>query len=295
MQTRNDKILAFCNLDGLGLEISPSYNPVLPKARGYRVETLDVLDKEGLRRHYTGHNVNLDNIEDVDYVLAGNSYADAVGKTDCYDFIIASHVIEHVLDIIGFFKDCVKLLKPYGVLSLVVPDKRYCFDFFRPLTLAGSAINSAGETKKHSLGVVVEHFLHTGNIDMGIAWGKNADRGKIHLNHTTEQVKGMIDLYRGSPDGYIDAHRWVFTKSSFELLFNDLVSLDFLSNIVILKSYDVEGCEFYISLQKVPDDAYIKPPFDQNERLGLLMEIERELRETPIKTGKRGLRKWIKK
>src|SRR6266566_3060251 len=48
----------------------------------------------------------------------------------------------HVLD------DCDSLLKKGGVLSLVVPDKRYCFDRFRPLTDVGRVIDAARNPQK---------------------------------------------------------------------------------------------------------------------------------------------------
>lgn len=53
-----------------------------------------------------------------------------IGKADCYDWIIASHVIERVPDLISYLQQCEALLKSDGILSLVIPDKRYCFDYF---------------------------------------------------------------------------------------------------------------------------------------------------------------------
>jgi len=49
-----------------------------------------------------------------------------------FDYCLASHVIEHIPNPIAFFQSIAHLLKPGGVLSLAVPDKRYTFDFFQP-------------------------------------------------------------------------------------------------------------------------------------------------------------------
>jgi len=38
---RNDRIKSMFDTYGFGLEIGPSYNPLLPKAEGYNVEILD--------------------------------------------------------------------------------------------------------------------------------------------------------------------------------------------------------------------------------------------------------------
>lgn len=38
---RNEKILAQCNLDGIGLEIGAGYSPAVTKSQGYNIEVLD--------------------------------------------------------------------------------------------------------------------------------------------------------------------------------------------------------------------------------------------------------------
>ena len=43
------------NRAGFGLEIGPSFNPVVPKASGARVETLDHTDQSGLIEKYRTH------------------------------------------------------------------------------------------------------------------------------------------------------------------------------------------------------------------------------------------------
>jgi len=81
-----------------------------------------------LRAKYTNHGVDLAKIEEVDYVWQG--FSQFIGATK-FDWIIASHVIEHVPCVISFLRDCESVLKPDGVLSLAIPDKRRCFDKLR--------------------------------------------------------------------------------------------------------------------------------------------------------------------
>lgn len=68
------------------------------------------MSREGLIVKYTGHNVNLDNIENVDYICNGEPYVKLVGKSNYYDWVIASHVIEHTPDLISFINDCNEIL-----------------------------------------------------------------------------------------------------------------------------------------------------------------------------------------
>ena len=122
-----------------------------PKKQGLRVYVLDHCDKKALIEKYRRHEGNIENIEEVDFVWDGRSYTELIGRRHIYDWIIGSHVLEHTSDLIGFLNDCDSLLKKDGVLSLAVPDKRYCFDRFRPLSGIGrhrcraqSAENSFG-------------------------------------------------------------------------------------------------------------------------------------------------------
>jgi len=96
--SRNNILLASINKEGRGLEVGPSHRPAAPRREGYQVEIIDHLDREGLLAKYRDHNLDLDAIEEVDYIWSGQSYAELTGKTDHYDWIIASHVIEHTPD-----------------------------------------------------------------------------------------------------------------------------------------------------------------------------------------------------
>jgi SAM-dependent methyltransferase len=145
--TREDKALYALNKKGAGLEIGPSHHPIAPKSRGFNVHILDHASAEELRAKYKGHGVNLDNVENVDFVWSGQSLPDLIGRTACYDWIIASHVIEHVPDLGSFLQQCEALLKTDGVLSLVIPDKRYCFDYFSPPSTTGSVLDAWAEKR----------------------------------------------------------------------------------------------------------------------------------------------------
>ena len=51
-----------------------------------------------------------------------------------FDAILASHVLEHMPDPISFLTSAQQLLKPDGLVILALPDKRFMFDFFKPMT-----------------------------------------------------------------------------------------------------------------------------------------------------------------
>jgi len=74
-----------------------------------------------------------------------------------FDAFIASHVIEHTTDLIGFLDTAETLLCPSGIVILAIPDKRYCFDYFRPLTTTGEVLcASASRRSRHTRRIIFD-------------------------------------------------------------------------------------------------------------------------------------------
>ena len=151
-KNRQEKLLHDVRKDGIGLEIGPSFRPAAAKRDGFRVQVIDHMSREQLVEKYKDNPVDVAKIEEVDFVWKGEPYAELTGKTKFYDWIIASHVIEHTPDLIGFLKECDSVLKDGGILSLAVPDKRFCFDHFRALTGISKVIDAhVARLSTHSL------------------------------------------------------------------------------------------------------------------------------------------------
>lgn len=259
--------------DGLGLEIGPSHNPMAPKKAGYNVHVLDHATAEELRIKYTGHPVNLDNIEEVDFVWRGEPLSELIGREHCYDWIVASHVIEHVTDLVGFLQQCEKLLAPGGVISLVVPDKRFCFDYYRTLSSTGDALQAFTENRvRHSAGTVFDHFSNASKmLPDRITWCEH-DKGVIQMVHTLDEAEGYWKQALKN-DEYIDSHSWKFTPSSFRIILNDLQHLG-LTELAEVGGFDTAGFEFYITLGKRQADSVIY------DRQALSRSMMREISES---------------
>lgn len=251
LSNREDKVFKLLNKKGQGLEIGPSHNPIAPKKMGYNVHILDHATASELRAKYEGHQSNgviLENIEEVDFVWHGEPYQKLIGKTNCYDWIISSHVIEHIPDLISHFQQCEALLKPNGILSLVIPDKRYCFDYFSSVSSTGEFLDAFEEKRTHpSAGQTFDHFANSTKCGEQTAWNIN-HKGSYKLIHSFDQAHNLYNQARDSKS-YIDVHCWRFTPTSFRLLISDLQRLG-LINLKIKTSFDTTGCEFYMSLVK---------------------------------------------
>lgn len=266
--TRNEKVLYHVSRGGRGVEIGASYNPVAPKKEGFNVKIIDTLDRSGLRAKYRSHGVDLDRIEEVDYVWRGESYAQLLGAAGDFDWIIASHLIEHTPDLIGFLNGCADILAPGGVLSLAVPDKRYCFDRFRPVSGLGAVIDRhAAKSTGHTAGSIAEFMLNAVGLDGQITWSA-ASRGQWEFRCPMADTKAQLQDALKGPTG-MDVHAWCFTPASFRLMIHDLHALG-LIRLREVSHFPTEGCEFFITL-----GAQGTGP--GRERLELLQEIDREL------------------
>lgn len=270
--SREDKALYGLDRSGLGLEIGPSHNPIAPKRQGFNVHVLDHLDAAQLREKYARHEklgVDVGRIEEVDFVWSGLSLADTIGAKSCYDWIIASHVIEHVPDLVSFLRQCESLLKPGGKLALVIPDKRYCFDCLSGVTSTGELLDAYAEKRtRPSPGKVFDHIARASRRGAAVAWARGAP-GELEFIHEFAQAREMWSRAAATSE-YIDVHCWRFTPASFHLLLSDLQGLG-LTDLGVLHVFPPAGCEFYVTLGRVR-----KEELRDLDRLAVLKVIQEE-------------------
>ena len=112
------------------LEIGPLDSPMLKKAKA-DVYYADIFCTQSLKDRYR-HDaaVDVDSICEVDFVIHG-SYRETFQNVEGFDYIISSHVLEHVPRLIEHFQDIIHVLNPGGRMCILLPDCRYCFDHFR--------------------------------------------------------------------------------------------------------------------------------------------------------------------
>ena len=271
--TRKEKVLGSIDREGFGIEIGPSHDPIAPKREGFKVHVIDHMSREQLRHKFSGPGhpgVVIDNIEEVDFVWHGERYADLTGRTNFYDWIIGSHLIEHTPDLVRFLEDCDALLKDEGVLSLVIPDKRYCFDRFRPITGLARVVDAhVHGSSIHSEGTAAEYFMNV--VSKGELGGWSATQaGDYRFYHTIgEALNGMRAVREDK--AYLDVHNWCFVPHSFRLLMHDLHALGMTRlRELSFTPTPAETFEFYVTLGRQGTGSGMS-------RLELLEAIDAEL------------------
>jgi hypothetical protein len=235
------------------IEIGPSYNPIAAKADGWNARSVDHATQDELVAKYRGQpDVDVTRIEAVDFVWSSGPMVDAVPSHlhGTFDAFIASHVIEHTPDFIGFLDTAATLLATDGVVILAVPDKRYCFDYFRPLTTTGSVLQAhAARRSRHARSLVFDHMAYVVRNEGNGAWGQ-APVGRLEFIHSLEQAAQTFAVARESDDSdYLDVHAWQFTPASFELLLLELARLG-ETDWLVERITPPTGCEFYVWLRR---------------------------------------------
>jgi SAM-dependent methyltransferase len=122
-------VFADSYLLGEGLEIGPLHQPLAIPAHA-KARYVDRMTVPDLRREYP--ELADWNLTDVDVVDDGETLATIAPESQ--DFIVANHFLEHTENPIGTIETHLGKLKPGGVLFYAVPDKRFTFDFRRPVT-----------------------------------------------------------------------------------------------------------------------------------------------------------------
>lgn len=247
---RRDKALVLVDRQGTGLAIGPCHDPIAPKAEGFDVRVVDHLDTSGLREKYARHPVDVNRIEEVDFVWHGEPLPELVGGQAQYDWIIASHVFEHLPDPISFLTGCEQVLRPGGVVSLVIPDKRYCYDRYRPLATTGAVLDAhARRQRAASPGNVFDETANAVHWEGRITWTPE-DATVLDFVHRFGEARTRWLQAVESP-AHTDVHLWQFVPDSFRLLVHDLRARG-LIGLGIRRAFDTTGHEFHVTLGTVP-------------------------------------------
>lgn len=250
---RARQITAQLDLSAPGLEIGPSYNPLVPKSSGVPVQTVDHATREELVDKYRrwGHTDELlDRIDEVDHIWTGGSLVETIGTTHGFGWIIGAHIVEHQVDLVGFLQDCSALLTSEGRAAFAVPDMRQTFDLISPLTTLGMVVDRhlLTGTPFHNPGAVLDAYAHQVRKGGTPAWDLPIP-GELTLTHS-DWAPSLEAFERAkAQDEYLDIHRWVFTPLSFQILMQELFEVG-LTDLRLVGPIAQRGHEFHVTLSR---------------------------------------------
>jgi hypothetical protein len=260
-------------LGGIGLEIGPLHAPICSRET-HEVRYLDVFSTNELKARYASDpDVPIDRIVDVDYVWRGEFYGDLMPER--FDYVVSSHNIEHVPCLVAYLSNLSSCLKIGGKIYLAIPDKRYCFDHFKPESSIAEVLDAHfTKRQKPAPWQIVRHELLRTHNNASDHWkgehgvpaymldGDVTAEGSLsseivdglsspQQNGSRQSLLEKLSRFYANPD-YCDTHVWIMTPFSFArimhfLTANNLVPLE----LTELYPTEARSHEFYAVLSRV--------------------------------------------
>jgi SAM-dependent methyltransferase len=262
------------------LEIGASYNPTAPKADGWLTHVVDHDGRAGLIAKYTSMNVDVSRIEEVDTIWRDELLHSAVPAAlhGRFDTILASHAIEHFPNPVGFLISAQQLLRPDGCVALAIPDRRFCFDYFKPAPTTGDVLEAFHSNRtRHPAHAIWNMHAYSVLADGVYAWGQHRIKQwqfMFDFANAAEAFRPNVALDQGE---YEDCHAWHFTPASFSLIMLELGQLGIVDwHIDAL--HETEGNEFFAFLRRGADRQSDMAAFN-SRRLDLLRRTLVEARD----------------
>ena len=254
------------------LEISPWDDPFLG---GANVKYFAVEDSESLKKSAIEANRYNDKVPEKIHFVSPTGDLGVVNEK--FDIVFSAHVIEHCPDLVEHFKGVANILNPGGLYVLLVPDKRYCFDYYhaestltevleafaakRKIPRLADVINQ-GFTRTHNNAVLHwfgEHGKRYGYRDTPLAPDLNVEVMGEYFHDDGQGVNlqkllHLVNKYSEAVNNgkYISTHNWRFTPDSFGYI------VDMLNNMGFIKLSRYRLChtiwgrqEFTAMLEKV--------------------------------------------
>ena len=139
---------------GKGIEIGAAHRPVQVDPAFCSVTYLDRLSAMQLTKRFP--ELAADEIMSPDIICDVAATGLSCIQDGKLDFVIASHLLEHLPNPLGFLLECHRVLRPSGILLLMVPDKNYTFDRDRQITPLAHIVH---DLKNNTTAIDEEHLI----------------------------------------------------------------------------------------------------------------------------------------
>lgn len=170
------------------------------------------------------------------------------------DYVVASHVIEHVPDMVSWLQEIDAILKPDGQVRLAVPDKHFTFDYLRRTSdLASILYAYLCRARVPNAYCLLDFTLNRADVDCAAAWQGKIDRSKLKRSYPFASCLVIADDARLTGD-YKDVHCWAFTPASFARICAELAQNGLL-NFECAEFHDTafNEFEFFVAMRRSAD------------------------------------------
>lgn len=227
------------------LEFGAFDNPTFRREMGDDVRYVDYFTRSELKEmHRNNPRRRFEMIVEVDFVIKSHVFADKIDRD--FDLLAANHVIEHIPDVVLWLQQLQQILAEGGRVFLSLPDRRYTFDYFRPVSLATQMIRAHEERlERADKWQLAEHFYYHQKVDQRALWeGRSPGDFRPRFD-----LKTALEMADRKSRQYEDAHCWVFTPESFRQCITDLRSANLITlSILTMQETQKHSNEFRVIL-----------------------------------------------
>jgi SAM-dependent methyltransferase len=246
------------------VEIGPLCRPLVTRPK-FNVFYVDYASRDYLIERYKNDpNVDLEKIVEVDGIWGEASLKQATQSFGPVDCVLASHVIEHVPNLIAWLGEIQSILKVGGTLALAVPDQRYTFDYLRRPSQLPDLLDSYFQNRRvPSARDVFDHLMYFSVLDAKEAWAGRYPQPPLEQALSLEEAAKLADSI--NLDGaYHDVHCLVFTPLSFVTILFELASYR-LHSFACEQFFDTErnDMEFILRLRYTQDHAQVMQSWNE--------------------------------
>jgi SAM-dependent methyltransferase len=189
-------------LVGEGIEVGPGGQP-FPVTRRARVRYVDRWTPDEARVLYP--EVPDEAFLEPDVVANLDVEKLHAFPTSSLDFVVASHVLEHLADPLGFLAEVHRVLRPGGLAVVLLPDRRRTFDKTRQPTPLAHLVEDLTSSTTSVADYHIEDFLEFADRGASFTtWPANAGRAEflewhrqrsIHVHCWTEREFHQVLLF----------------------------------------------------------------------------------------------------
>lgn len=242
-------------MEGRGLEIAPYFNPIVDKA-AHDVFYVDCIDNRTIQRKALENPKGRERMpQRIDAVWVPGRRLSRCVRGRKFAYAVASHVMEHVPDPLGWLWQVFECLEVGGRIALMLPIRNRTMDYYRNDTTFGQIVGWSVEkpvrpTPTQVMDFLSQSFFHQGEL---------VEEGcmppyELAPRHYTDDDALRYARFVWKKKHYLDVHCSTWTPESFVEIFTRLRQVGLLSCVFTGPFTGFPGAtrsEFLAILEKV--------------------------------------------
>jgi hypothetical protein len=257
MEDRIKRLVSPLDLKGLGLEVAPYFRPALRKS-SHNVRYVDYIDNDEIAKKAASNPSPDKEIPLIDWVWTpGKPLRQCIPSDITFNYALASHVMEHVPNPVGWLNEILEVMREGAVLALALPDRRFTMDFYRRETTFGDLLSlwitaPPVPTPTQTADCLAHAFFDPRDAShSNTEWRKKHERTSLaQLSRVYSDQDTLNFALVSARRQYIDIHCTVWTPDSYREAFRRVIDLG-LMNVSLSMTEGAAGLdEFIVHLTK---------------------------------------------